>query len=74
MGGRTLVERLNARGTPIDVLYMSGYTDDEVMRRGLLEPGCAFLPKPFGLETFMAKVREGLDARRRSAASDGRAA
>jgi hypothetical protein len=41
---------------------MSGYTDDEVMRRGLLEPGCAFLAKPFGLDAFIGKVREVLDA------------
>jgi signal transduction histidine kinase/CheY-like chemotaxis protein len=75
MGGRELVERLNSRGTPLNVLFMSGYTDDEVMRRGLLDAGCAFLPKPFGLDAFMAKVREGLDApRRMQATSDGRAA
>jgi signal transduction histidine kinase/ActR/RegA family two-component response regulator len=76
MGGRALVDRLNARGTPMNVLYMSGYTDDEVMRRGLLDPGCAFLPKPFGLDAFMTKVREGLDSHRRGGAAtgDGRAA
>ena len=62
MGGRELVEQLNARGTPLRVLFISGYTDDEVMRRGLLEPGCAFLPKPFGLDAFQSKVREVLDA------------
>jgi hypothetical protein len=44
MGGRERVEQVNARGYPMRVLFMSGYTDDEVMRRGLLEPGCAFLP------------------------------
>jgi two-component system cell cycle sensor histidine kinase/response regulator CckA len=61
MGGRELVEQLNARGTPLRVLFISGYTDDEVMRRGLLEPGCAFLPKPFGLDALQRKVREVLD-------------
>ena len=76
MGGRELVEHLHARGLSIRVLFMSGYTDDEVMRRGLLEPGCAFLPKPFGLEAFTGKVREVLDAPEQKAvfSKDGRAA
>ena len=77
MGGRELVEQINARGLPMRVLFMSGYTDDEVMRRGLLEPGCAFLPKPFGLDAFIGKVREVLDAPSHatpSFSSDGRAA
>ena len=64
MGGRELVERLNARGTSLRVLFISGYTDDEVTRRGLLEPGCAFLPKPFGLDAFIGKVREVIEAPR----------
>jgi signal transduction histidine kinase/CheY-like chemotaxis protein len=64
MGGRELVEKIAARGMSLRVLYLSGYTDDEVMRRGLLEPGCAFLAKPFGLDVFMDKVREVLDAPR----------
>jgi signal transduction histidine kinase/ActR/RegA family two-component response regulator len=77
MGGRELVEQLIARGMSFPVLFMSGYTDDEVMRRGLLEPGCAFLPKPFGLDAFIGKVREVLDRPRPTSAAvatDGRAA
>jgi two-component system, cell cycle sensor histidine kinase and response regulator CckA len=69
MGGRELVERMHARGFSMRVLFMSGYTDDEVMRRGLLEPGCAFLAKPFGLDAFMGKVREVLDAPREGVAA-----
>ena len=63
MGGRELVEQLTRRGSAMRVLFVSGYTDDEVMRRGLLEPGCAFLPKPFGVDALTAKVREVLDTR-----------
>ena len=66
MGGRELVEQLTARGRSLRVLFVSGYTDDEVMRRGLLEPGCAFLQKPFELDTFIAKVREVIDAPRQN--------
>jgi signal transduction histidine kinase/CheY-like chemotaxis protein len=62
MGGRKLVEQIHTRGLSMRVLFMSGYTDDEVMRRGLLDSGCAFLAKPFGLDAFMIKVREVLDA------------
>jgi CheY-like chemotaxis protein len=61
MGGRELVEQLHSRGMAMRVLFVSGYTDDEVMRRGLLEPGCAFLSKPFDLDALTAKVGEVLD-------------
>jgi signal transduction histidine kinase/CheY-like chemotaxis protein len=77
MGGRELVEQLTASGHSARVLFISGYTDDEVMKRGLLEPGCAFLPKPFGLDAFIGKVREVLDAPAPSTplfSKDGRAA
>ena len=45
-------------------------TDDEVMRRGLLDPGCAFLAKPFGLDALLIKVREVLDAPNHGSAMD----
>jgi CheY-like chemotaxis protein len=44
-----------APGTP--VLFTSGYTDGEILRRGLLEPGAAFLPKPFSPESLVRAVR-----------------
>jgi CheY-like chemotaxis protein len=76
MGGREFIEQLSARGSTARVLFMSGYTDDEVMRRGLLEPGTKFLPKPFSLNGFLGKVREVLDEPRQAPtfATDGRAA
>jgi PAS domain S-box-containing protein len=61
MGGRELAGHLARLRPGLPVLFMSGYTNDEIMRRGLLEPGAPFLAKPFSPETLSAKVREVLD-------------
>jgi two-component system, cell cycle sensor histidine kinase and response regulator CckA len=45
----------------LPVLFMSGYTDDEMVRRGLLEPDNPFLSKPFTPEVLAAKLRLLLD-------------
>lgn len=45
------------------VLYISGYTDDFVMRRGLLKDDVAFLSKPFTAPQLIRQVREVLDAK-----------
>jgi DNA-binding NarL/FixJ family response regulator len=45
------------------VLYVSGYSDDEAVRHGLLEDPMAYLQKPFTPTTLARKVREVLDAR-----------
>ncbi len=71
MGGRELADRLKARRRGIGVVYMSGYTDDAVHRRGAIEPGAAFLQKPFTPTALAAKVREVLDAKGRGGAGDG---
>ena len=63
MSGRELAELLVAVEPGMRVLYMSGYTDDAVIRRGLLEPGMAFLPKPFTVEEMTRLVRATLDGR-----------
>ncbi|MGH7519264.1 MAG: PAS domain S-box protein [Gemmatimonadales bacterium] len=61
MGGREFADQLARIRPGLPVLFMSGYTNDEIMRRGLLEPGAPFLAKPFSPETLSAKVREVLD-------------
>ena len=61
MSGRELAERVQATAPEMRVLFMSGYTDDAVIRRGLLEPGMAFLGKPFTVEEMARTVRRALD-------------
>src|SRR6266516_3968683 len=61
MNGRELVQRLVQRRPGLRVLYMSGYPGDAIVHRGALEPGMAFLQKPFMPEDLARKVREVLD-------------
>jgi two-component system, cell cycle sensor histidine kinase and response regulator CckA len=61
MNGRPLVEKLLETREEMRVLFMSGYTDDEVMRRGVIDGRTAFLQKPFTPAQLAKKVREVLD-------------
>jgi len=63
LNGRETVERLRETHPDVAVLYMSGYTDDAVLRSGALERGTAFLQKPFGTADLARKVRQVHDAR-----------
>ncbi len=60
MGGRELVEKLLPLRPAMRVLFMSGYTDDAVVRHGILDASLAFLQKPITPEVFARKVRETL--------------
>ena len=62
MSGRELVEALQTQRPDLRVLYMSGYTDDEIVRRGLNDPGMSFIQKPFTAENLVMLVRKVLDA------------
>ena len=69
MGGRIVAERLVAMRPETEVLFMSGYTDDEILRRGLLERGHRMLQKPFTATALAHEVRSALDAKRRRRSS-----
>ena len=62
MGGTVMAEWLKATHPDIKVLFTSGYTDDAIVQHGVLNPGVAFLPKPYSPATLTRKVREMLDA------------
>ena len=61
LNGRQLADRLKVLRPRLPVLFMSGYTDDEMVRRGLIEPHHPFLSKPFTPEVLAAKVRQMID-------------
>jgi PAS domain S-box-containing protein len=62
MSGRDLATRLAAGRPEMRVLYMSGYAADAVVRHGTLEPGLAYIQKPFTPDGLARKVRAILDA------------
>jgi PAS domain S-box-containing protein len=62
MSGRELAQRLLPVRPDLRVLYMSGYTDDAIVRHGVLGAGMAFLSKPFTPDALAVKVRELLDS------------
>ncbi len=61
MSGRELAERLADECPGARVLYLSGYTDDAIVRHGVLEEKMPFIQKPFSLDALACKVRDVLD-------------
>jgi PAS domain S-box-containing protein len=61
MSGREFVERFAVARPETQVLFMSGYTDDDAQQRGLVEDQRPFIQKPFTVEQMARKVREVLD-------------
>ena len=61
LNGSAVAERVSELVPGIKVLFMSGYSDDIVVRNGILAPGAAFLEKPFSSTDLAAKVRATLD-------------
>jgi two-component system, cell cycle sensor histidine kinase and response regulator CckA len=64
MGGPELAQALLAKRPSVKVLYMSGYTDHPMVRRGVVNAGVAFLQKPFTPTVLLSRVREVLEAPR----------
>jgi len=58
MNGRALSDQMRALRPKIKVLFTSGYTADVISREGILEPGVAYLAKPFTVEQLTTRVRE----------------
>jgi CheY-like chemotaxis protein len=60
--GRELAETVHGLRPETRLIFMSGYTDDVLLRTGALTPGMSFLQKPLRPDTLVAKVREALDS------------
>jgi CheY-like chemotaxis protein len=65
LSGSALVDRLRAARPDVPVLYMSGYPDDEIVRRGVRAPHTAFIQKPFTPNALLAAIRDVLNRARR---------
>ncbi len=63
MGGPEVAQRLRAARPGTRVLYMSGYTDDAILKHGALDASTPFLQKPFTPWGLAARVRDVLDRR-----------
>jgi two-component system cell cycle sensor histidine kinase/response regulator CckA len=57
MSGRVLADRLSLLRPEMKVLFMSGYTEDEVVQRGVADLSVAFLQKPFKPIDLARQVR-----------------
>jgi FixJ family two-component response regulator len=60
MGGRELSEILQSSHPNMKQIFMSGYTDDAVVRYGIRDAGVMFLQKPFTMTALAKRVREAL--------------
>ncbi|MBN2420478.1 MAG: response regulator, partial [Deltaproteobacteria bacterium] len=62
MNGRELADELRKKDNDLKILYMSGYTANVIVHRGVLEDGINYIAKPFTMDNFTARVREVLNA------------
>ncbi|MDE3194915.1 MAG: response regulator, partial [Acidobacteriota bacterium] len=62
MNGRRFAELLRAERPDVRILYTSGYTDDVIAHRGILDKDVAYLPKPYSPDALRASLRAVLDA------------
>ena len=68
VGGRGLAEHVSRLHPRIQVIFMSGYTDDFILGSGQLKPGSVFLQKPITPDVLLERIRESMGAARSSPA------
>ncbi|HHN46185.1 MAG TPA: response regulator, partial [Planctomycetes bacterium] len=61
MSGKELAAMIERKHPGIAVLFMSGYTDNAIVHHGVLDPGVAFIEKPFSPDALLLKVHEMLE-------------
>jgi two-component system, cell cycle sensor histidine kinase and response regulator CckA len=61
MGGRELAERIRRLRPDLPLVFMSGYTEDELVRRGVADGQTTLVEKPFSPATLTRKIREAID-------------
>jgi FixJ family two-component response regulator len=69
MSGRELADQLQERAPGLPILFMSGYSGDEMQRRGLMLTGAPFIQKPFTPAAIATVVRQLLDRPRHALAT-----
>ena len=58
MNGTQLAKKIHVLAPGLKTLFMSGYTDEAIAHKGLLEPGLQFLAKPFSAISITQKIKE----------------
>jgi CheY-like chemotaxis protein len=61
--GRQAAETIKSARSEVEILFISGYTNEAIAKHGVLEPGVNFLSKPFTPDDLLRKVRDVLDGR-----------
>jgi len=61
MSGRELADRASKKLSNLKVLFTTGYTRNAIVHNGVVDPGMAFLPKPFTLDQLARKIRQAID-------------
>lgn len=74
LDGIELVERLRGIRPKLNTLFISGFFEQDERARKIVQPGAAFLAKPFGVRAFMAKVEEMVSGTGRANSGAGQAA